>query len=86
MDADFHYKSLTFYIESLKTVRDGIVSQKEEIYDPIKAESLIQSYKYTIRVILQHCEHFMSKEKEDWSKLEEVSKINREYKKFLSAL
>lgn len=86
MDAEFHYKSINFYLESLRDVREGIVSQQEDIYDPIKADTLIQSYKYTIRNILHHCDQFILKEKEDWPKLEEVSKINREYKKFLSAL
>ena len=61
------------------------MDQKEN-YDPERTNKIINSYRFTIKKLIEHCEEFLVKEKEDWSKLEDVSNLKRQYGRLLSSL
>jgi spore maturation protein CgeB len=61
------------------------MNQKEN-YDPVRTNKIINSYRFTIKKLIKYCEEFLTKEKEVYSKLEDVSKLKRQYGKLLSSL
>jgi hypothetical protein len=85
MNSKIHYQSIIFYLAILKKQEDDLMDQKEN-YDPERTNKIINSYRFTIKKLIEHCEEFLMKEKEDWSKLEDVSKLKRQYGKLLSSL
>lgn len=85
MNSKIHYQSIIFYLAILKKQEDDLMDQKEN-YDPERTDKIINSYRFTIKKLIEHCEEFLTKEKEDWSKLEDVSKLKRQYGKLLSSL
>lgn len=85
MNSKIHYQSIIFYLAILKKQEDDLMDQKEN-YDPERTDKIINSYRFTIKKLIEHCEEFLAKEKEDWSKLEDVSKLKRQYGKLLSSL
>ena len=85
MNSKIHYQSIIFYLAILKKQKDDLMDQKEN-YDPERTNKIINSYRFTIKKLIEHCEEFLMKEKEDWSKLEDVSKLKRQYGKLLSSL
>ena len=85
MNYKIHYQSIIFYLAILKKQEDDLMDQKEN-YDPERTDKIINSYRFTIKKLIEHCEEFLTKEKEDWSKLEDVSKLKRQYGKLLSSL
>ena len=84
MNSKIHYQSIIFYLAILKKQEDDLMDQKEN-YDPERTDKIINSYRFTIKKLIEHCEEFLTKEKEDWSKLEDVSKLKRQYGKLLSS-
>jgi hypothetical protein len=85
MNADLYYRSVKFYIGYLDDAKSSVMDTAVD-YDPIKADRVINAYKYTLRKIIEHGDLFMLCEKDDWEKLSEVSDITRSFKKFLSKL
>ena len=85
MNSKIHYQSIIFYLAILKKQEDDLMDQKEN-YDPERTNKIINSSRFTIKKLIEHCEEFLMKEKEDWSKLEDVSKLKRQYGKLLSSL
>ena len=80
-----NYESIKFYIKRLKEIKNTLAKFETE-YHPEKVRRLIASYKFTLIKILNHGDAFLRKEKDDWDKLEEVSRLHRKYKKFFLTL
>lgn len=80
-----NYESIKFYIKRLKEIKSTLAKFETE-YHPERVRKLIASYKFTLLKIIKHSDAYVRKEKDDWDKLEEVSRLHKKYKKFLLTL
>ena len=85
MEASKHYESIKFYIKRLQGIKRDLLKYKTE-YFPERVRSLITSYKFTINKIIKHSETYLREETNNWEKLEEVERISKKYKEFLTTL
>mgnify|MGYP003657126908 CR=1 FL=1 len=85
MEPSKHYESIKFYIKRLAEIKGSLLKYKTEYY-PERVRSLLISYKFTINKIITHSEIYLREEKNNWDKLEEVNKLLKQYKDFLTTL
>jgi len=85
MEASKHYESIKFYIKRLQDIKRNLLKYKTE-YFPERVRSLLISYKFTIGKIIKHSDTYLRIEKDNWEKLEEVARISKKYKEFLTTL
>ena len=85
MKASKHYESIKFYIKRLRGIKQDLLKYKTE-YFPERVRSLLTSYKFTIGKIIKHSDTYLRIEKDNWENLEEVARISKKYKEFLTAL
>jgi len=85
MDADTYYESVKFYITELAKIKTELANHETE-YHPEKVRELINSYKYTIRKVIEHGEAYLSLDNKDERKAQKIYDTTNAYRKLLDSI
>ena len=85
MDIDTYYQSVKFYIVESAKIKGELAKHETEYY-PEKVRDLIDSYKYTIRKVIEHGEIYLSLDNQDEEKAKKIYSATNAYRKLLDSI
>ena len=85
MDADKHYNSFQFYIIEAVKIKSELLKHETE-YFPEKVRELINSYKYTIKKVIEHGRLYLKANTNDEEKTIKIQSAITAYEQLLDSL